>query len=207
MSAVAATVDVYFDYLCPYAYRAAEVVAHVACAERIDFEWHHFSTFQAASTSAACHVWNDRLELGDERGCRGLLPFLASLAARRQGRDAFDRFRLGLLRARHRDGLALDWATMLHTADTAGLHLPTFRRDVEDPEARTILAREHCDGARRDVRATPTLVFADGGAVCLRLRGVPRDEREALGLFHGLHDLLVQHPYLESLSRPRGSGN
>jgi predicted DsbA family dithiol-disulfide isomerase len=207
MAAVGATVDVYFDYLCPYAFRAAEVVAHVAAAERIAFAWHHFSIFQAASSGAACHVWNERLDLGDERGCRGLLPFLASLAARRQGSTAFERFRTALLRARHRDGLPLDWATMLHTAEAVGLHLPTFRNDVEDPEARTALAREHCDGAQRDVRATPTLVFPDGGAVCLRLGDLPRDAREALDLFHGLHDLLVQHPYLESVARPRRSGN
>jgi hypothetical protein len=57
------------------------------------------------------------------------------------------------------------------------------------------------------VHATPTLVFPDGGAVCLRLGDLPRDAREALDLFHGLHDLLVQHPYLESVARPRRSGN
>jgi predicted DsbA family dithiol-disulfide isomerase len=204
MTAVNARVDVYFDYLCPYAWRAAEVAELVARDLGLSFEWRHFSIYQAHYRGEApWHVWNERLDPDDETGSRGLLPFLASLAARRQGTEAFDRFRPALLRARHRDRRAFDRETIFAAATEADLHLACFERDLEDPEARTALAQEHCQASRRDVHATPTFVFPGGHTACLRIKELPADRHEAARLLGGLHDLLTRYPYLETGSRPR----
>ncbi|CAN5817738.1 hypothetical protein BH23DEI1_BH23DEI1_21360 [soil metagenome] len=134
MTSVTAHVDVYFDYLCPYAWRGAEVAELVAVDLSLSFEWRHFSIYQARYRGATpWHVWNERLDPGDETGGRGLLPFLASLAARRQGKEAHDRFRLALLRARHRDRRPFDRATIFAAAEAAELHLACFERDLDDP--------------------------------------------------------------------------
>jgi predicted DsbA family dithiol-disulfide isomerase len=208
MAPVSDRVDVYFDYVCPYAWRAAELADLVARERGVRFEWHHFSLYQAsyAGASSRC-VWDERLEPCDETGGRGLLAFLASLAARRQPSDAFERFRLGLLRARHRDGRPFDRATVLAVAEEAGLHLASFERDLQDPESRTTLARQHCDALRREVHATPTFVFPGSLSVCLRLKEPPVDGAAAAHLYESVHELLSQHPYVETISRPRPRRN
>jgi predicted DsbA family dithiol-disulfide isomerase len=208
MAPVNARVDVYFDYLCPYAWRGAEVAELVAAELGLTFDWHHFSVYQAHYRgSKPWHVWNERLDPHDETGGRGLLPFLASLAARRQGEEPFDRFRLALLRARHRHRRPFDRATVFATAETAGLHLASFERDLADPEARTTLAQEHCQASRRDIHVTPTFVFPGGHAACLRIKEVPADREEAVRLLGSLHDLLTRYPYLETVTRPRERRN
>ncbi len=197
-------VAVYFDYLCPYAWRGAEVVELVADELGLRFDWRHFSVYQSNFRGQArWHVWNQPLDDRDETGCRGLLPFLASTAARKQGREPFDRFRLALLRARHRDRSPFNRALMLACAEKAGLHLACFERDLDDPEARTVLAREHCQGAQEDVFGTPTFAFPGGHAAYFRLRELPVDREEAVALFRGFHEMLTRYPYLETVRRPR----
>ena len=198
-----ATVAVYFDYLCPYAWRGAEVVDMVADELGLRFDWRHFSLYQANHRGEPWHVWNQRLDDHDETGSKGLLPFLASIAARKQGREAFDRFRLALLRARHRDRAPLTRAVMVSAAETASLHLACFEQDLDDPEARTTLAHEHCRAAREDVFGTPTFAFPNGHAAYFRLREVPVDRDEAVALFSNFHDMLTRYPYLETVRRPR----
>ncbi len=198
------SVAVYFDYLCPYAWRGAEVVELVADELELSFDWRHFSLYQANYRGdARWHVWNQKLDEADETGSKGLLPFLASTAARRQGREGFDRFRLALLRARHRDRQPFSRALTFSCAESAGLHMACFERDFDDPELRTALAQEHCRAAREDVFGTPTFAFADGHSAYFRLRELPIDRAEAVALFRGFHELLTRYPYLETVRRPR----
>lgn len=203
------TVAVYFDYLCPFAWRGAELAELVADELGLRFEWHHFSLVQAhrATVGDAAQLWNDRIDPDDAMGGRGLRAFLASSAARRQGPEAFDRFRLGLLRARHRDGVALTEPTMTAVAETAGLQLARFERDLADPELRTCLAQEHHRAVDRDVFGTPTFAFRDGAVADLRIRELPHGRREAVTLFRAFRDLLETYPYLETIRRPRAKRN
>ena len=196
-------VAVYFDYLCPYAWRGAEVVELVADELGLRFDWRHFSLYQANHRGEPWHVWNQRLDEGDETGSKGLLPFLASIAARKQGREPFDRFRLALLRARHRDRAPLTRSLMFAAAETARLHLACFEADLDDPEARTTLAHEHCRAAREDVFGTPTFAFPNGHAAYFRIRELPVDRAEATALFRNFHEMLTRYPYLETVRRPR----
>lgn len=199
---------VYFDYLCPYAYRVAEATELVGDALDLEFDWRHFSAYQARQAEPeAWQLWNERLDPGDASGCRGLLPFLASVAARRQGREAFDRFRLGLLRARHQELRSYDEGTIRAVAAGAGLHMARFERDLSDPEARTELAHEHCAASRAEVHATPTVVFPEGHTAWLRIKALPADRDEAVRLFASLQELLSAYPYLETVTRPRARHN
>ncbi len=201
-------VTVYFDYVCPFSWRAAEVVEWVAAPLDLSFEWRHFSYYQYnCDPSEGWQIWNERLDDDDDMGSKGLLPFLASQAARKQGEEAFAAFRLNLLRARHRDHRPLNRATIDDVAEVSGLHLPRFANDLANPECRTVLAHEHHAAAARDVFGTPTFVFPSGAAAYLRIRELPAGPDEGLRLFRDYRQLLEDYPYLETVRRPRSKGN
>ncbi|HKI59114.1 MAG TPA: DsbA family protein [Trueperaceae bacterium] len=201
-------VTVFFDYTCPFSWRAAELVEWVAGPLELDFEWRHFSLYQFNHGAAASwQLWNEKIDPEDDMGSKGLLPFLASQAARRQGRDAYRAFRLGLLRARHQYHRAMTRTTIDEVASCQGLHMPTFSDDLANPECRTVLAQEHHSAALRNVFGTPTFAFPAGDVAYLRLRELPRDADEAVRLFAEYRHLLETYPYLETVRRPRPKGN
>lgn len=197
-------VRVFFDYLCPYAWRGAELAVWIAEPLKLKFEWRHFSVYQSAHQERdGWQLWNDRLEPQSESGGKGLLPFLASCAARRQGQAPFDTFRLALLRARHRDHRPFTLATILEVAKASGLELSRFQHDLNDPECRTEFAHEHCQGLAHDVIATPTFLFEDGLTAHLSIRQLPATRDEAVKLFTDYRYLLEAYPYVEAIKRPR----
>ena len=208
MAPMPETVVAYFDYLCPFAWRGAEVARMVESELGLRFEWRHFSVFQADHGDAnGQQLWNAGIDDTDPMGNWGLQPFLASCAARRQGPEAFDRFRLDLLRARHVEGRPLTRRTHSAVAEAAGLHLARFETDLADPELRTCLAQEHHQAARRDVFGTPTFALANGHLAYFRVRELPVDEEEAVRLFLAFRGLLEDFPYLETVRRPRPQRN
>jgi predicted DsbA family dithiol-disulfide isomerase len=202
------TVTVFFDYLCPFAWRAAELAERVAAPLDLRFAWSHFSLYQSNHPAGdGWQLWNQRVDPNDPTGGKGLLAFLASTAARRQGPEAFDAFRLALLRARHRDHRPLDRPTVVDVAAGAGLHMACFERELADPEGRTQLAKEHHEAAALHVFGTPTLRFPSGDTAYLRLKQLPEDGEASLELFRRVRAMLADYPYLETLKRPRHAGN
>ena len=201
------TVRVYFDYLCPYAWRGAELASVVSQERNLTFEWQHFSLMQARRQGNGWQLWNEHLDPEDEYGCNGLLPFLASCAVRRQGAEQHGAFLLALLRARHRDHRPYKRETIFEVAEEVGLHMPCFEDDLADPECRTRLAHEHFRAVALDVFGTPTFEFSSGHLAYLRIRELPADSSEALRLFDNYRGLLESFPYLETVRRPRPKGN
>src|SRR6267143_4918969 len=91
---------VYIDFLCPWAYRGAMWLAEVEKAGRIRPQFRFFSLSQnheARGGSPHPPIWERDLK------AQGLGAFLAATAARAQGDELGDRFRLALQRARHED--------------------------------------------------------------------------------------------------------
>lgn len=209
MAPMSETVVAYFDYLCPYAWRGAELAAWVAEPLGLRFEWRHFSVIQwnRAAAGVVGQVWNERLDPDDATGGLGLRAFLASCAARRQGPDAFDHYRLALMRARHQGGAAFTEANLVAVAEDVGLHVARFERDLADPELRTCLAQEHHRAVALDVFGTPTFAFAGGALAYLRVKELPADQHEAVRLFRAYRALLHDFPYLETVRRPRPPRN
>ncbi|HLU82834.1 MAG TPA: hypothetical protein VKZ43_05485 [Trueperaceae bacterium] len=209
---------VYFDYMCSYSWRLAELIEMTAEDSDMRFDWRHFSMYQhdydqrngrPMSHNGRPHwqLWNQRIDEGDGSGCKGLLPFLASAASRRQGEQAYRRFRLGLLRAAHLDYRPLDRSTILALAVDAHLHMPTFIEDLANPESRTMLAQEHMSAVAADVVSTPTVVFPGSHTAHLRLQHLPVDAAEAVNLLLDTRRLLERYPFLHTLTRPANKGN
>ena len=176
----------------------------------VTFEWRHFSLYQNnyhSHSSNGWQLWNDRLSPDDEAGGKGLLPFLASCAARKQGTEKHDRFRLELMRARYKHHQPYTLATIREVAKGACLHLPTFESDLWDPECRTRLAHEHYRAEALDVFGTPTFGFENGHLAYFRINDLPGSKQEAVELFADYRRLLECYPYLETVKRPRPKGN
>ena len=188
-------VTVYYDYVCPFAWRGAELAEQVAPALGLTFQWRHFSLYQSNYAGGnGWQLWNQKLSLDDEGGDKGLLPFMASCAARRQGGEKHAVFRLELMRARHRDHRPFTLKTLREVAQRAALDLPRFESDLSNPECRTVLAHEHHHAVSQNIFGTPTFSFESGHTAYFRIKELPHTTEEAVALFSSYRNLLEPLP-------------
>ena len=192
--------DVYFDYMCPFVYRAAGLIEAVrgSGVRAIEVRWRYFSLTQVNSKDDGWTVW----DAPPTERVRGRLAFEAAEAARRQGR--FDQMHRALLDARHRDRLDLDDDAIIErVASETGLDLERFRRDLADPSVLDALASDHLGGVtEHGVFGTPTFVFADGAAAYVRL-GEPAGEKDgAVEVFDRLVAVAASEPRILEIKRP-----
>src|SRR5215470_6594747 len=134
--------DIFFDYSCPFVFRASRVIEAVqrSGARNIEARWRFFSLTQVNSKDEGWTVWNAPAS----EHVRGRLAFAAAEASRRQ--DAFEPFHEALLLARHRDHVDIDDQAAVETIATAvGLDLERFGRDVSDPAILEALSRDHTE--------------------------------------------------------------
>jgi predicted DsbA family dithiol-disulfide isomerase len=169
---------VYIDFLCPWAYRGAMWLAEVEKAGRIQPVFRFFSLSQNHETREGNNgvaVWER------DRTAKGLPAFLAATAARLQGEEAGDRFRLALQKARHEDHLSVDeHRTHVLAAERAGLDAARWEGDLKEVDFSS-LAKEHNEAVRRGVFGVPTIVWPEGRSYYLKITDlVPAQRAVAL---------------------------
>ena len=191
--------DVFYDYLCPFVYRASVLLQNVRdSGEReLEVRWRYFSLTQVNSKDDGWTVW----DAPEAEQVRGRLAFKAAEAARRQ--DGFEDFHMRLLRARHLDRVDIDDVAVLErVADESGLELDRFRKDVSDPKILAALSRDHRGAvAEYGVFGTPTLVFPGGATAYVRLSEAP-DPAGSLGIFERLVSIVAEEPRILEIKRP-----
>lgn len=172
----------YIDFLCPWAYRGAMWLAEVEKAGRIQPEFRFFSLSQNHETregAGGTPVW-ERNPAG-----KGLPAFLAATAARGQGEEQGERFRLALQRARHEDHLPVDeHNTHVLAAQRAGLDLERWEEDLKRADF-SALATEHTEAVRRGVFGVPTIVWPEGRSYYLKITDLVPAER-AVALYDAI---------------------
>ena len=191
--------DVFYDYQCPFVFRAYTLLEAVRAAGRdLEVGWRYFSLTQVNSKDDGWTVW----DAPPGEPVKGRLAFAAAEAARRQGR--FGRMHGALLAARHVDRLDLDRRDVVEgVATAAGLDLPRFRGDLDDPAIFDRLRADHgWATAELGVFGTPTLVFDGGTSAYVRLSELV-DGREALDVFERLLTVAVREPRILEIKRPR----
>lgn len=189
--------QVFFDYRCPYVYRASLLLRRTGRRPR----WRYFSLTQAnAEREGRPEGWTV-WEAGPEDRVRGLLAFKAAEAGARQGR--FEAMHEALLTARHERERDLEEpATVRDAALAAGLDLETFERDLADPALLDALRRDHTEAVESyRVFGTPTFVGPDGQAAYVRLREVPEGD-EAERAVKLIEDFVADRGYLVEVKRP-----
>lgn len=143
-------------------------------------------------------------EQPEEHKSRGRTGFHAALAARRQGADAFERFHLALLEARHEGGKDFGRrATLLEVAAEAGLDLPRFEADLADRSLWAEIGADYTEGREtHGVFGTPTFVFPNGASAYLKMLPAASEE-EALTVFEEFVRLVRDRAYITEIKRPK----
>ena len=136
---------------------------------------------------------------------KGLTGFRAWLAARRQGEDAFKRFHLALLDAKHANGKDHGKKeTLLDAAREAGLDVEKFEQDLEDRSQLGTVGEDYMDGkSRLGVFGTPTFVFGNEQAAYLKInpKSIPEGQ-EAVTFFEEFVRVGRDQPDVMEIKRP-----
>ena len=195
--------EIFFDFSCPYVYRAARWVDEL---ERqggagYAFRWRAFPLEQVNADKGT--DWK-LCEQPDDFRSRGLPAFRAAEAAKRQGDEAWSRFRTALLRARHeaeRDVSKRD--VLLAVAADAELDLDRFAADLADRSLLTAVGDDYEAGrGTHGAFGTPTFVFPDGSAAYVKLSRVP-DPENALPMWQEFVRTVVERPEFQEIKRPQ----
>ncbi len=197
------SVDIYFDYLCPYVYNAAIWLqtVQVNMGSKLNINWKYFSLEQVNSEQGPnWKIWEQPVTYSS----RGLRAFWAAEAARLQGEQAFDSFHLALLRAKHEQNRDIaDIATLIEMAEGVDLELTQFQNDITNRKLLARLAGDHTFASDTlGIFGTPTFVFPEEQAVFLKL-SQPPVLRESLSVFAELQHLAERRTYIQEIKRPR----
>jgi len=192
--------DVFFDFLCPFVYRASVLLDGVARSgsRALNVNWRYFSLAQVNSKDEGWTVW----DAPQIEPVKGRLAFKGAEAARRQGR--FEDFRMPLLVARHRDRADIDDVKVIErVADESGLDLDRLRLDLADPTILERLARDHTAAvAEHGVFGTPTFLFPGGESAYVRLSDTIEGPA-AVEVFDRLLAVAAAEPRILEIKRPR----
>jgi predicted DsbA family dithiol-disulfide isomerase len=200
-------ITVYFDFLCPFAWRGVELLA----ALEIPFRPVHFSLVQSNHPENAGLLRSEpRWKLAEQpfNGTpaheQSLEAFLSSHAAAHQGSAAHERFILELFRLKHLEKKDLNTPTALEAAEKANLNLEAFRDARADETARRAELTADLERASAlSVFGTPTIQLETGEAAYYRFATLPETQEgksEAWGLFKAV---LRSGSSIETIKRPR----
>jgi predicted DsbA family dithiol-disulfide isomerase len=192
--------EVFFDYACPYVYRASLLIDAVRRSGReLDVRWRYFSLTQVNSKDDGWTVWG--APTGEP--VKGRLAFAAAEAARRQ--HGFDDLHHALLDARHRERLDLDEPEVVETAAAhAGLDLERWRTDLADPTILERLANDHRHAVTElGIFGTPTFVFDGGASAYVRLSAPAAETDGGVEVFERLLGVVAEEPRILEIKRPR----
>jgi predicted DsbA family dithiol-disulfide isomerase len=195
-------VEVYYDYGCPYVHAAAVWIDSVKAVlgDRLQVRWRYFPLEQVNSVEGP--EWKLWEQPADYKS-RGRDAFHGAIAARNQGEEAFERFHLALLHAKHVDGKEHSQReTLLEAASAANLDLARFELDLDD---RSLLAKIGPDydeaRERHGVFGTPTFVFPDGASAYIKMRPAAPTE-DAVTVFEDFVEVVQGRRYIAEIKRP-----
>ena len=170
--------------------------------DSLEVTWKNFQLEQVNSKEGSeWKVWDPP---NADNG-RSLLAARAGEAARRQGKEAYHRFHLALLKARHGGNGRIslnEEGPIVEVAGEVGLDIGRFKEDLRDPSLLDIIARDHTESVERyGVFGTPTFIFESGNSVYMKTFIPP--EEDSVDFFEHFVALMSDRFYLGELKRPQ----
>jgi hypothetical protein len=169
--------------------------------EEVDVEWRPFSLDQVNQKVGDDYLaWDEP----DENLAPALWGHRAGIAAKRQGKEALQRFMPLLLKARHIERIELsDKDALMAVAKEAGLDVDQFAKDLEDRSTLDEVAASHQEAVNDlGVFGTPTLVFPNGGTAFLKMSRLS-SKGQATRAFHSVMDLMESDLFIGEVKRPQ----
>jgi hypothetical protein len=176
----------------------------VARAEpgRLEITWKSFVLDQINSKKGS--DWKLWEQDGAYEDSRSLLSLHAGESAKLQGRDAFERFHVALLVARHggRRLSLTDRDALVGVAREVGLDVPRFEQGLDDRGLLENIARDHKEAVEQHgVFGTPTFLFENGTSAYLKSFVPPEDD--SVDFFNHFVALFADRAYVGEIKRPQ----
>ncbi len=198
------SIDVYFDFLCPWAFRGSEFLRDVQSQlgrDNLKINWRYFPLEQVNSDNGPeWKLW----EQDDAHESRGLGMFRAALAAWNQDQgEKFDKFHQLMFQTRHGeftvDGERPD---ALKIAELAGLDLDQFKTDLADRSLLPRIGEDYEYGREHlGVFGVPTIVFENDEAAYVKMLPKPEPE-DVLAVWDELQQTIANRPNIFEIKRP-----
>lgn len=206
---IVSQVTIYYDYLCPFVYRACEWMHTLqqADGEAPSITWRFFSLHQVNNRlGEGRKLWEQPQQDANweaQDTARSIRFFWAAAAAARQGDAAFQRYHMAQVRAIHADKQELNsWDAIRDVARTAELDMDRFNADINDPSCLERLCEDHQAGAELKVFGTPTFVFADAAPAYIKLARV-LDAEAARAAWQSFVTVAAERPDILEIKRPQ----
>jgi predicted DsbA family dithiol-disulfide isomerase len=195
-------IDVYYDYLCPYACRLFMLLQNIrdGVDGGLEIGWKAFSIEQQNNEKGPdFNLWDH-----PEHPCLGIPALTAAKAAQNQGEDLFLKFHCAVFKARHEQFKNISSPQVLmDIARNAGLDMDRFAQDLLKTETRQAVGQDHLYGKNRhNLFGVPTLTVFDKGPVYIKINSIPDSIEEQLSLFELITQIAAKRPYLTEIKRP-----
>ncbi len=132
-----------------------------------------------------------------------LLAHRAGLAAKRQGKEAFESFFMTLLKARHEDKKDLtDPAVIDEAVANSGIDSARFREDLADPDLLREIGESHTKAVEEHgAFGVPTYVFPGGGTAFVKMFVPPKEQ--AGEVYDNLVTFVSEIKHVGEVKRPQ----
>ncbi len=200
-------ITVYFDFLCPYAWRGVELLSGL----NVPFEPVHYSLVQGNHAEnvgqlRSAPVWKlaeQPLE-GNQNHTQSFEAFLASHAAAQQGSKLHHQFILELFRIKNLQERVMTPEVTLEAARVAGLDVERFRADRANVDARRAeLAADLERAAALSVFGTPTVQMESGVAAYFRFAKLPETLDGMQAAWGHFQSVVSDQAQIETIKRTR----
>jgi predicted DsbA family dithiol-disulfide isomerase len=170
--------------------------------DRLEITWKNFQLEQVNNKEESDRkVW----DLADQHEGRSLVAAMAGEAARRQGNEAFERFHLALLEARHGGGERIPLNQedpIVKLAQKVGLDAGRFQENLKDRSLLDNIARDHTEAVdHHGAFGTPTFLFENGNATYLKSFIPP--EEDSVAFFEQFVALAFHRSFVGEIKRPQ----
>ncbi len=199
---MADSISIYYDYTCPYSYRAACWLRGLEEAGReLELEWKSFSLKEVNRPGGEPSVF-DRQRAESV----SVLALELAKAAQVAGPEVFERYHYRVFEVMHGDGRRLEANDLLSIGRDAGLDTGRFEAERREGVWLRRVAEDHREGVERwKVFGTPTLVLDGEAAVYLKFTQASASPSAAAEVYDALLCLARCHPELVEIKHPRGA--